>query len=121
MIQLEGKEKNIFTAQDSMDKIDPIENGVLNLEVPSVGGLPDLLYSNVVYDTEKKLGIELPVDKLLKIKKNTAVLIGVSGCGKTRSCYDLCRHICGLYFDCSADLYFLNLIVDLKCARVVVK
>jgi hypothetical protein len=38
---------------------------------------------------------------------------GVSGCGKTRTCYDLCRKYWGLYFDCTDDLDFNAMIQKL--------
>jgi hypothetical protein len=41
---MEGTERSIFTAQDSMDNL-PVENGILNIQIPSIDGIPDLLYS----------------------------------------------------------------------------
>jgi|GEM_PF-5342642 len=59
---------------------------------------------------------------LEKQSQNKAVvLIGVSGCGKTRTCHDLCRCQWGLYFDCSVDYDFLELIGVLKGAKEEVK
>lgn len=117
MTGTENSEKNIFTAQDSMENIDPMENLVLNLKVPSVGGLHDLLYSEEIYDYEKEIGIEMPVNQLLKMKTKTIVLIGVSGCGKTRSCYDLCRTLWCLSFDCACDSDFLSMLDLLERCR----
>lgn len=117
MIHMEGTERSIFTAQDSMDNILPVENGILNIQIPSIDDIPDLLYSEDIYKSEKELGIEMPVDKLVKIKNKTVVLIGVSGCGKTRSCCDLCRHRWCLYFDCSVDDDFIYMLEQLENCR----
>ncbi|KAI9335693.1 hypothetical protein BDR26DRAFT_936336 [Obelidium mucronatum] len=75
-----------------------------------VDGIPDLLYSSQIYDDEKAIGINMPVDELLKIKQDTIVLIGVSGCGKTRTCYDYGRHRWCYYFDCTKDIDFITMI-----------
>ena len=116
MTLIDGAERNIFTAQDSMDTIE-IENGILNIQIPSIDGISDLLYSEDIYSSEKELGIKMPVDELVEIKNRTVVLIGVSGCGKTRSCYDLCRHRWCLYFDCSIDDDFIYMLDQLENCR----
>ena len=117
IIQFEGTEKSIFTAQDSMDNMEPLENEVLTIQIPSIDDTPDLLYSEDIYKSVVNLGIEMPVDNLVKIKNKTVVLIGVSGCGKTRSCFDLCRIEWCLYFDCSEDNDFLFMLEQLKGIR----
>ena len=96
-----------LTTQDSMELIDT--NGILKFDISGINGKPDLLYSEEIYLTESKLKWKLPVDTLLKRNFETMVLIGVSGCGKTRTCFDYCRKKIGLYFDCTRDGDFLNL------------
>lgn len=97
----ETNKKNVFFSQESMVTIVPPD--IVNLEIKAVDGVGDLLYSQQIYEDEKSFGIEMPVDRLLKITHNTIVLIGLSGCGKTRSCYDYARHHWCLYFDCTID------------------
>ncbi|KAI8831054.1 hypothetical protein BJ741DRAFT_327694 [Chytriomyces cf. hyalinus JEL632] len=97
-----NKKKNVFSAWESMDDIDqPLK--VLKIEVKALDGVPDLLYSHEIYEDEASIGLNMPVDELLKIAKRTIILIGVSGCGKTRTCYDYARHHWCLYFDCAKD------------------
>ena len=90
LIQWDSENKSIFSAQDSMETIN-LEESILNLNIQGLDGVPNLLYSEEIYYAEKDIGIEMPIDKLVKISNKTIVLIGVSGCGKTRTCYDLCR------------------------------
>ncbi|KAK5673132.1 hypothetical protein QVD99_000590 [Batrachochytrium dendrobatidis] len=94
--------KNVFSTQDSMEDI-ALDQGILNLDIQGINGVPNFLYSEKIYSDEEKIEIEMPVDRLLQFSYRNIVLIGVSGCGKTRTCYDLCRHYWGLYFDCSID------------------
>ncbi|KAJ1556636.1 hypothetical protein HK405_002279, partial [Cladochytrium tenue] len=71
-----GPEKNVFTAQDSMETMDN-SAGLLNLPMLSIhGGQSDLLYTEKIYSDERELKLELPVDKLLKGDHDTIVLIG---------------------------------------------
>lgn len=62
----------------------------------------------------------MPIDRLLEIDRMNIVLIGDSGCGKTRTCYDLCRYRWGILFDCVSDADFLALVSFLvpKCPRI---
>ncbi|KAJ3226219.1 hypothetical protein HDU78_010439 [Chytriomyces hyalinus] len=52
----------------------------------------------------------MPVNDLLKVKERTIILVGVSGCGKTRTCYDFVRYRWCLYYDCAEDVDVLELI-----------
>jgi hypothetical protein len=79
------------------------------------------LYTEEIYKDEKDIGIEMPIDRLIKIHRKTIILIGVSGCGKTRTCYDLCRHYWGLYFDCIIDIDFDAMITQLSANASVTK
>ncbi|KAI3659470.1 hypothetical protein MP638_004532 [Amoeboaphelidium occidentale] len=108
---VDGKE-NIFKLQESTEYVD-LKNSVLKINIKSIDGIPDFLYSEEIYDDEKELKIEMPVDKLHGTTHKTIVLIGVSGCGKTRTCYDLCRLCWGLYFDCVQDADFNAMTSDL--------
>ena len=114
LISLDDENKNIFFAQESMNDV---EGSILNLNIKSLDGVPNLLYSEEIYAHEKEIGIEMPIDRLVKIVRKVIVLIGVSGCGKTRTCYDLCRKYWGLYFDCTVDDDFVTMIGKLKAIR----
>ena len=59
----------------------------------------------------------MPIDRFVKIVRKVIVLIGVSGCGKTRTCYDLCQKYWGLYFDCTVDVDFFTMIDKLQVIR----
>jgi hypothetical protein len=98
-----------------------LDESILNINIKSLDGVPNLLYSEEIYNDEKEIGIEMPIDRLLKIIRKTIVLIGVSGCGKTRTCYDLCRKYWGLYFDCTADVDFNAMIANLEVIRPRIK
>lgn len=83
----------------------------LNLDIhrrKDDGAQPELLFSKKILEDEIALGIQMPVNDL-NLNELT-VLIGVSGCGKTRTCYDLCRRRWGLYFDCTKDTDFIAMI-----------
>jgi hypothetical protein len=104
------------TAQDSMETLN-LDESILNVNIKSLDGVPNLLYSEEIYNDEKEIGIEMPIDRLVKIRRKVIVLIGVSGCGKTRTCYDLCRKYWGLYFDCIDDVDFITMIDKLEVIR----
>ena len=86
-----------------------------------MNGIPTLLYSNSIYDSEKEIGIEMPIDKIINISYKTIVLIGVSGCGKTRTCFDMGRRYFVLFFDCVNDYDFHAMISKLEIHRVQTK
>ena len=93
-------------------------NSLLKLDIPSSNGVPDLLSCERIYSDLKKYGVDMPVDKLIvemngiqTLNRNATVLIGVSGCGKSRTCFDICHKIFGLYYDCIKDVE-LNFICD---------
>ncbi|KAJ3226072.1 hypothetical protein HDU78_010457 [Chytriomyces hyalinus] len=113
MMENDTPTQNVFTAQDSMDNL-PLLDNVLTLDIKLVKGVPNFLYSDRIYADEATIGINMPVDKLLKIDKQTIILIGVSGCGKTRTCYDYARHHWCLYFDCTEDPDILSMIDGLE-------
>lgn len=52
---------------------------------------------------ERKLGIKIPADDIIASPHQIMVLIGVSGCGKTRTCYEYAKKRTSLYFDCHSD------------------
>ena len=116
LISFNDENKTIFSAQDSMDDIN-LKDSILKLNIKSLNGVPNLLYSEEIYDHEKEIEIEMPIDRLVKIVRNVIVMIGVSGCGKTRTCYDLCRKDWGLYFDCTVDVDFITMIAKLEVIR----
>jgi hypothetical protein len=39
------------TAQDSMDNNEPVENGILNIQIPSINNVPDLETTCLDYQT----------------------------------------------------------------------
>ncbi|KAJ2989875.1 hypothetical protein HDV02_004732, partial [Globomyces sp. JEL0801] len=120
MISIEEPNCNVFSALESMENLN-MTNSILNLNIKGLGGIPNLLYSEEIYSAETEIGIKMPIDKLLEIGHKTIVMIGVSGCGKTRSCYDICRHTWGLYFDCFADQDFKRMIEELVTIRPAIK
>jgi hypothetical protein len=120
LISLESENSNIFSAQDSMETLN-MDESILNINVKSLDGVPNLLYSEEIYNDEKEIGIEMPIDRLVKIVRKVIVLIGVSGCGKTRTCYDLCRKYWGLYFDCTVDIDFITMIKHISSNNPVTK
>jgi hypothetical protein len=116
LISLDNGNKTIFSAQDSMETLN-LDESILNINIKSLDGVPNLLYSEEIYNDEKEIGIGMPIDRLVKIVRKVIVLIGVSGCGKTRTCYDLCRKYWGLYFDCTVDVDFITMIDKLEVIR----
>ncbi|KAJ3336489.1 hypothetical protein HDU83_009403, partial [Entophlyctis luteolus] len=122
LVLLDGDsdKRNIFTAQESMETFIQPAN-VLSLEIHGFNGIPDLLYSSEIYDDEKSLGIKMPVDDLLKITTSAVVLIGVSGCGKTRTCFDYARHRWCLYFDCTKDVDLFAMVDVLTARKPLIK
>jgi len=120
LISLDNGDNNIFSAQESMETLN-LDESILNLNIRSLDGIPNLLYSEEIYNDEKEIGIEMPIDRLIKIVRKVIVLIGVSGCGKTRTCYDLCRKVWGLYFDCTVDVDFNAMIGKLEVIRSPIK
>ena len=119
-IKLDIGNRKFFSAQDSMETLN-LDESILNVNIKSLNGIPDLLYSEDIYNDEKEIGIEMPIDRLVQITNKTIVLIGVSGCGKTRTCYDMCRKYWGLYFDCFADVDFNSMIKCLESIRPRIK
>ncbi|KAJ3371486.1 hypothetical protein HDU84_001276, partial [Entophlyctis sp. JEL0112] len=119
-IDNDSDKRNVFTAQECMETFIQPAN-VLSLEIHGFNGIPDLLYSSEIYDDEKSLGTKMPVDDLLKITTSAVVLIGVSGCGKTRTCYDYARHRWCLYFDCTKDVDLFAMIDLLMAHKRLVK
>ena len=95
-------------------KSDPTQ--IFNNDLLLFNGKPNFLLSDDIYDQEKSLGIEFPIDKLQSTKRiyaKTIIMIGVSGCGKTRTCYDISKQINTLYFNVN-DPDFSNLICDIS-------
>jgi hypothetical protein len=79
--------------------------------IPSVQGLRDPLYSESVYNFHQQLNLTRPVDEVLNIvRTHHVVLIGVSGAGKTRTCFDISRQEYTLYIDCHLDFDFLHML-----------
>ncbi|KAJ3228125.1 hypothetical protein HDU81_006300 [Chytriomyces hyalinus] len=119
--------RNVFSADESLDNVNqfpPAESSdttchstaatkpmhrasqprnLLKLDIPTLNKIPSFLSCGQIYHDERSIGINMPVDKLLNVKQDTIILIGVSGCGKTRTCYDFARHQWCLYFDCALD------------------
>ncbi|KAJ3236420.1 hypothetical protein HDU81_010803 [Chytriomyces hyalinus] len=119
-MEVDLPDENVFSALESMDDLVQSDK-VLNLEIKEVEGIPDFLFSKKIYNDEVAIGIKMPVDELLKINESTIILIGVSGCGKTRTCYDYARHHWCLYFDCTMDADIQAMISQLKALRPPIK
>ena len=119
-ICLEKDNGNIRQAQKSMQDLYP-DNGIVKLKIPGAKNIPDLLFSDEIYTAEKELKITMPVEKLLGMTAEIIVLIGVSGCGKTRTCYDFCRSQWAIYFDCYSDMDFSCLCQELASRNPPIK
>ncbi|ORY37260.1 hypothetical protein BCR33DRAFT_683173 [Rhizoclosmatium globosum] len=119
-VQIDGVNKNAFTVQESIEAIYQPAN-MLTLKIQGVDGVPDLLYSSEIYDDEVSIGVKMPVDELISIKQKTIILIGVSGCGKTRTCFDYARHEWCIYFDCTKDADLVTLISQLEAKIPIIK
>ncbi|ORY25095.1 hypothetical protein BCR33DRAFT_705851 [Rhizoclosmatium globosum] len=111
--------RNVFTAPETGKILQPAN--VLTLEIQGIDGIPDFLFSHQIYDDESALGITMPVDELLEIESNTIILIGVSGCGKTRTCFDYARHRWCLLFDCTKDIDVFSMIGLLNSHQPLIK
>jgi hypothetical protein len=84
----------------------------LIISIPTLNGSPELLFCEQLCEALQELGVVMPVDRLLdasgKLFHDTTVMIGVSGCGKTKTCFDICSRVFAIYFDCSSDQDFLQ-------------
>jgi hypothetical protein len=56
LISLENEQSNIFSAQDSMESLN-MDESILNINVKSLDGVPNHLYSEEIYNDEKAIGI----------------------------------------------------------------
>lgn len=68
-------------------------NPYVNLKIPYLDGRPQMLFLDSMQDDAALAGVEMPITRYLRQKgryKN-CIFVGVSGCGKTRTCFDLCR------------------------------
>ena len=89
--------------------------GFLRLEVPKfIDGIYDvnwLLWSKEIMDDVRRVcGLDaVPVDVLRHQPPRDIVLVGVYGCGKTRTCYDICRSRFAIYLDWAHDHDLLKL------------
>ncbi|KAJ3379887.1 hypothetical protein HDU92_006322, partial [Lobulomyces angularis] len=100
--QQTNKKQTIFKLDDSQDKKIVDGKSIVKIDTPFYEGQPNLLLSdNFFHILDEK--IELPYKKINKYNFRTKVLIGASGCGKTASCYHVCRTRFALYFDCLAS------------------
>lgn len=83
-----------------------VPHGYVNFTFPRcVRGVSRCLFSDRIINDLRRLdpALPVPVDKVEALLQDgrCVALIGVSGCGKTRTCYDLCRSgkQFGVYFD----------------------
>ncbi len=97
-----------LTKKDSMEDV-CCKNGLVKLQVQAIKGRRNFLICDDVHKAMEELYIPMPVDKLRNLDRQFIVMIGVSGCGKTRTCYDLSRKEYVLYFDCAEDFDIHNL------------
>ncbi|KAI8828744.1 hypothetical protein BJ741DRAFT_653441 [Chytriomyces cf. hyalinus JEL632] len=109
--------QTIYSAKDSQDAapMDYTSDGnILNLKMEQPNGSFSLLSSEQIYEDENSIGINMSVEKLLRVIRKTIILVGVSGCGKTRTCYDFVRHRWCLYIDCIDDSDVKEMIKQLE-------
>jgi hypothetical protein len=57
LISLENQNSNIFSAQDLMETLN-MEESILNINVKSLDDVPNLLYSEEIYNDEMKLELK---------------------------------------------------------------
>lgn len=115
MISIDGPNQTAFSALKSLEDIN-LDKSVLKLQFKILDKVPTLLFSEQIYNDEKDLKIEMPIDRLCTNSNSpdTIALIGVSGCGKTRTCFDYCRRYWGLYFDCTLDSDLKRMLVKVQ-------
>ncbi|KAJ3228124.1 hypothetical protein HDU81_006299 [Chytriomyces hyalinus] len=121
-IVLSATESRDATHHSSPAATGPIQGAcklgnILKLDIQTRNNVPSFLSAERIFRDERCIGISMPIDKLLKVRAETVVLVGVSGCGKTRTCNDFARHTWCLYFDCAKEFDFLSMIKMLE--RVV--
>ncbi|KAI8891956.1 hypothetical protein BC833DRAFT_612966, partial [Globomyces pollinis-pini] len=127
VVNTDPKIGTVFKAQDSMFDVSNLQANpnLAKLQVDCLEGVPELLYSDEILSAMQDTGVELPYIALSKLQRKLKVLIGVSGCGKTRTCFDLGRTRFVIYFDCFADrdikllIETLNAIVPSKKTAAV--
>ncbi|KAJ2989199.1 hypothetical protein HDV02_005127, partial [Globomyces sp. JEL0801] len=127
VVNTDPKIGTVFKAQDSMFDVSNLQANpnLVKLHVDYLDGVPQLLYSDEILNAMQDTGVELPYIALSKLQRKLKVLIGVSGCGKTRTCFDLGRTRFVIYFDCFADqdikllIETLNAIVPSKKTAAV--
>ena len=100
MICLDGPSRNVYSVSELVNNI-PIENKHFKIDFPRIRDDFDMLLSDDLLGDEMDIGIEPPSKILTQSEHRTIVMIGVSGCGKTRTCFDICRGNFSLYFDCT--------------------
>ena len=80
------------------------QGNLVKLKIPVIDGTADLLYSPAIYNATRNLGIK-PPSETFKTQNaadfNPTMLVGVSGCGKTRCCFDIAASKDVIYFDCA--------------------
>ncbi|KAJ3215664.1 hypothetical protein HDU81_001337, partial [Chytriomyces hyalinus] len=91
---------NVFSADESLDNVnqsppdessdrtshstaaaEPMHHAskprnILKLDIPTLNKIPSFLSCGQIYHDERSIGINMPVDKLLKVKEDTIILIG---------------------------------------------
>ncbi|CAB4403844.1 unnamed protein product [Rhizophagus irregularis] len=85
-----------------IEKNDPLplfDSEILKTPVPTLKGRPSLLLYNLPGGDHQPITQVTKIQSAMKkAKNNLLVLLGTSGCGKTRTCYELLCCNWGLYF-----------------------
>jgi hypothetical protein len=107
---------------ENRDENEP--HGYVKFSFPaSVVGISPCLVSDRIMKDVRMIDPEMlvPVDQVEVLLESgrCVALIGVSGCGKTRTCYDLCRsgRWYGLYFDWSSHIDLAHFKDELESIR----
>lgn len=68
-------------------------NPYVKLKIPFLDGRPQMLFSDSLQADAELAGVEMPIKRYLRqsARNRNCIFLGVSGCGKTRTCFDLCR------------------------------
>ncbi|RKP16782.1 hypothetical protein ROZALSC1DRAFT_24892 [Rozella allomycis CSF55] len=111
----------LFNVFQSMESIDNDEDFVEN--IPVIHGLGSSLFIENLDVGSLNSEVKSHMDKQLH-----AILIDVSGAGKTRTIVDVARTRNVVYFDCNADYDFIKMkqtlkrhVLALVCSRLLVK
>ncbi|RIA79786.1 hypothetical protein C1645_839928 [Glomus cerebriforme] len=93
--------KTYIKQNDALPSFDPKISPKISVPATSSGKRPSLLLHNLPEDCQKHKPITQISDvqsAIIEAKNNLLIFLGTSGCGKTRTCYEILCENWGLYF-----------------------